>query len=138
MAKWNTVQEAAAEYVFLMVDQKPNGWGQYVHPVHGQSHNMLFKIATQFGYEDTEAAVSAAFEKRREQKANIPPRKRVAYSVTVRRITREDITVEVKAFDRAGAASKAELEAQCREQSEWEAYDCEYSVDVNEVKEIAG
>jgi hypothetical protein len=58
------------------------------------------------------------------------------FEVVVRRVVREDITVKVWAYNSGGAARAAELEAQCREQSEWEAYDCDYIVEVSDVKEV--
>lgn len=65
---WQTVEEAAADYVSLMLDKPRNGWGQHVHPIHGPSHSMLYKIGMKFGPYETEMAVDAEFAKRREQK----------------------------------------------------------------------
>ena len=37
------LHEACIEYVELL-NSPPNGWGQHIHPVYGQSHNLLRKL----------------------------------------------------------------------------------------------
>ena len=36
------------EYVDLL-EQSPNGWGQHVHPIHGQSHFFLMFLYKTYG-----------------------------------------------------------------------------------------
>jgi hypothetical protein len=51
------------------------------------------------------------------------------FSITVRRIIREDTVIEIEAENQEEARRKAELEATCVPQEKWDAYDCEYSSD---------
>lgn len=67
-APWDSVEQAAQEYVSLMLDTAPNGWGQHVHPVHGRSDNMLWNIQKQFGDILTSAALDCEFERRKAMK----------------------------------------------------------------------
>lgn len=58
------------------------------------------------------------------------------YRVNVRRILREDTNVYIDADSPGEAAKKAKLEA-LREGAEWNCYDSEYWVDIDEdVEEI--
>ncbi len=51
------------------------------------------------------------------------------YKVTVCRIVRESIEIEVDAPDKETAALNAELEAQCADDGEWDCYGCEYDTE---------
>ena len=42
------LREACEEYVNLL-ETPPNGWGQHIHPVHGQSHNLLAHLYKNWG-----------------------------------------------------------------------------------------
>jgi hypothetical protein len=48
------------------------------------------------------------------------------FQITVRRIIREDISIEVEAEDRDAAREQAQLKATSRPPEQWEIYDCEY------------
>ena len=52
--------EMCTEYVDLL-NSPPNGWGQHIHPRHGQSHLMLRVICTRFGTEETNAKIAEIF-----------------------------------------------------------------------------
>ena len=53
------LKKLAREYVGL-INSPPNGWGQHVHPVYGQSHAMLWHMIKTYGDMETHAAIHAA------------------------------------------------------------------------------
>jgi len=55
-----TLAEACAEYRALL-NSPANGWGQHVHPLYGQSHNVLRKINAKHGALATEAELKRQF-----------------------------------------------------------------------------
>ena len=65
IAPWDNVEQAAAEYVSLLLDTAPNGWGQHVHKVYGRSDWMMLKIERAFGCVSTHLAISAEFARRK-------------------------------------------------------------------------
>jgi hypothetical protein len=54
-----TLEELAREYVYLL-NSPPNGWGQHVHPIYGQSHAMMWHMIKTFGDIETYAAIHDA------------------------------------------------------------------------------
>jgi hypothetical protein len=48
------------------------------------------------------------------------------FFIRVRRIVREDTTVEVEAADLNAAKQESELIATCIDADKWDCYDCEY------------
>jgi len=62
------------------------------------------------------------------------------YSVIVRRIVREDTSIEVEADSKEAAQEKAMSLATSVEPEKWDCYDCEYwrdDADIEEIKEEA-
>ena len=59
-----TLEQFAREYVAL-VNTPANAWGQHVHPVHGRSDVMLYRMVKKFGSAAAHAALDAAFAERR-------------------------------------------------------------------------
>ncbi len=58
--------DMAKQYVELVSDGEPNGWGQYVHEKYGLSHHMLYLMQVRFGAGEVSDAVDKAFKKRRD------------------------------------------------------------------------
>lgn len=54
-----TLKDLARQYVDLL-NSPPNGWGQHVHPMYGQSHAMLWYMIKTFGDIETHWAIHEA------------------------------------------------------------------------------
>jgi|TARA_R100001530_G_scaffold108825_1_gene76320 hypothetical protein len=50
------------EYVDL-INGTPNGWGQYMHPVYGQSHSFLRVIYNRWGKDNVDNVLMDIWEK---------------------------------------------------------------------------
>jgi hypothetical protein len=59
-----TLEQFAREYVAL-VNAPANAWGRHVHPIHGPSDVMLYRMVKEFGSTAAHAAIDAAFNDRR-------------------------------------------------------------------------
>jgi hypothetical protein len=44
------------------LESAPNGWGQHVHPTHGQSHNMLHYLKLKYGGETVRSVLDEHYE----------------------------------------------------------------------------
>ncbi len=60
------LREACEEYIDLL-NSPPNGWGQHVHPIYGQSHNLLFKLWKDWSKKEVEDCLQMIFEERENQ-----------------------------------------------------------------------
>lgn len=49
------------DYINLL-ESAPNGWGQHVHPTHGQSHNMLHYLKLKYGGETVRSVLDEHYE----------------------------------------------------------------------------
>jgi len=56
-----TVEDYARHYVET-INAPPNGWGQHVSPLFGQSHSVMIEASKRFGSEATQAAIQAALK----------------------------------------------------------------------------
>ena len=60
----NNIRTACEEYVALL-DSPPNGWGQHIHPIHGQSHNLLRKLYNDWSEEKVKDCLQTIFKRRK-------------------------------------------------------------------------
>lgn len=51
-----TIEDYAQHYVST-INNQPNGWGQHVSDIFGQSHNIMWAASKLFGHEATHAAI---------------------------------------------------------------------------------
>ena len=56
--------EACEEYVNLL-ETPPNNWGQHIHPVHGQSHNLLAHLYKGWGKDEVKKCIDSIFQERK-------------------------------------------------------------------------
>nr|WP_250807792.1 hypothetical protein [Neorhizobium tomejilense] len=68
----NTIEEAAEAY-FEVLGSTPNAWGRHLHPVYGDSRNMLSMMQGVFGSEAFNTAFEDICRERREAKVAQPP-----------------------------------------------------------------
>ena len=57
-----TVDDYARHYVET-ISAPPNGWGQHVSPLFGQSHFVMIEASKRFGSDATQAAIQAELKK---------------------------------------------------------------------------
>ena len=60
----NNIRTACEEYVDLL-DSQPNGLGQHIHPIYGQSHNLLRKLYNDWSKEKVKDCLQTIFEERK-------------------------------------------------------------------------
>ena len=58
------LRAACGEYVNLL-ETPPNGWGQHIHPVHGQSHNLLAYLYKNWGEKEVKKCIDSIFQERK-------------------------------------------------------------------------
>lgn len=56
------LEEKCLEYVQLL-DSPPNGWGQHIHPIHGQSHVMLRWLYNEYGEDEVREWIGTYYAK---------------------------------------------------------------------------
>jgi|APGre2960657404_1045060.scaffolds.fasta_scaffold08969_6 hypothetical protein len=63
ISEWS-VQDFAKHYVDTIYSQ-PNAWGQYLSPIFGQSHSILYAMSKRFDPLDAANAVDSALREHR-------------------------------------------------------------------------
>ena len=55
-----------ARHYAEIIHSRPNGWGQHISPIYGQSHNILNRMSTLFGTEAMSRAIDKAMAEHKE------------------------------------------------------------------------
>ena len=55
------IKEDCQEYVDLL-NSAPNGWGQHIHPKHGESHWMLHYLFLKYGKGEVDACLDTLWK----------------------------------------------------------------------------